>query len=158
MDQSHEKWWPGNGGILGGNDEMWASGVTYQAGSGCEGRVKFAEHGIKSDWRSDCYSRCVCSEQWSQRVRVTMYLSVRSMSANFRVQQYRPGEEVPQSGIYSVRHRGHHHDHEVTCLSGEQFPHCHQCKEEVRFSLLMAAHAIRRHMHFFDRQQMLNAV
>lgn len=62
---------------------------------------------------------------------------------------YQPGDEVPKSGIYRVRHQGHHHDHEVTCISGTRFPHCHRCRDGVRFSLILAAHAIERHMHFF---------
>jgi hypothetical protein len=64
------------------------------------------------------------------------------------VQAYQPGETVPKSGIYRVRHHGHHHDHEVTCISGEQFPECNGCRRAVRFSLIIAAHAIDRHMHF----------
>ena len=64
------------------------------------------------------------------------------------VQMYKPGEEVPKSGIYRVRHDGHHHDHEVTCISGEQFPECNKCKGAVRFNLIIAAHAVDRHMHF----------
>ena len=64
------------------------------------------------------------------------------------VHMYKPGEDVPKSGIYRVRHTGHHHDHEVTCISGEQFPECNRCKGGVRFSLMIAAHAVDRHMHF----------
>jgi hypothetical protein len=81
------------------------------------------------------------------------------MRSSFSVQMYRPGEEVPKSGIYKVSHRGHHHDHEVTCVSGEDFPRCHQCGEQVRFALLIAAHAVRRHGHFHSSEQaMMNSV
>ena len=86
---------------------------------------------------------------------MTMYLQVKSMGSNFRVQEYRPGEQVPKSGIYKVSHSGHHHDHEVTCVSGEEFPPCHQCGEQVRFSLLIAAHAVQRHAHFYPGEQAL---
>ena len=87
-----------------------------------------------------------------------MYLDENRMPADFAVQMYRPGDRVPKSGIYKVSHLGHHHDHEVTCVSGEQFPRCHQCGEQVRFSLLIAAHAIGRHMHFFSgRDAMMNS-
>lgn len=80
------------------------------------------------------------------------------MRSRVVVQTYRPGEEVPRSGIYKVSHRGHHHDHEVTCVSGEDFPSCHQCGDQVRFSLLIAAHAVRRHTHFFgDEQTMMKS-
>ena len=64
------------------------------------------------------------------------------------VHMYCPGEQVPKSGIYRVRHHGHHHDHEVTCISGENFPECHSCGNKVRFSLIIAAHAVERHQHF----------
>lgn len=75
------------------------------------------------------------------------------MRSNVTVQMYRPGQEVPKSGIYKVSHRGHHHDHEVTCVSGDKFPRCQQCGEQVRFALLIAAHAVRRHTHFFAGEQ-----
>ena len=75
------------------------------------------------------------------------------MRSNFTVQMFRPGEEVPKSWIYKVSHKGHHHDHEVTCVSGDQFPSCHHCGDQVRFSLLIAAHAVLRHTHFFPGEQ-----
>jgi YjzC-like protein len=71
---------------------------------------------------------------------------MRSPSA--QMQFFSPGEEIPRSGIYVVKHHGHHHDHEVTCLSGERFPECRDCKRKVRFSLVVAARAIKRHTHF----------
>ena len=75
------------------------------------------------------------------------------------VRLYQPGEEVPKSGIYRVTHYRHHHDHEVTCISGELFPECLQCKDKVRFALVIAAHAIERHMHFHDGpEEMLVAI
>jgi len=74
------------------------------------------------------------------------------MSANFKEQQYQPGDDIPVSGIYHVRHRDHHYDHEVTCVSGEQFPYCHQCTGEVRFILVRAAHSIHLHSHFVNRE------
>lgn len=79
------------------------------------------------------------------------------MRSSFKVQQFRPGEDVPKSGIYKVSHSGHHHDHEVTCLSGERFPDCHQCGDRVRFSLLIAAHAVQRHTHFYQGDAQLQA-
>ena len=75
------------------------------------------------------------------------------MRSNFTVENYRPGEAVPKSGIYKVSHRGHHHDHEVTCYSGERFPECHRCRDGVRFSLLIAAHAVWRHCHFYRENE-----
>jgi hypothetical protein len=78
-----------------------------------------------------------------------MYQTEEFMGSGYTVENHRPGEQVPKSGIYKVSHRGHYHDHEVTCVSGEQFPRCHQCGDMVRFSLLIAAHDVRRHTHFY---------
>lgn len=62
---------------------------------------------------------------------------------------YRPGQEVPASGIYTVVHdRVHRDTHEVTCVKGERFPPCNKCGEHPRFQLVRAAHHIRNHEHF----------
>jgi hypothetical protein len=37
-------------------------------------------------------------------------------------QEYRPGEIVPQSGIYAITHAGM--PHEVTVIKGRRFPTC----------------------------------
>jgi len=80
------------------------------------------------------------------------------MRSNHTIEVHRPGEQVPKSGIYKVSHRGHHHDHEVTCVSGERFPPCHQCGDMVRFSLVIAARSVRRHIHFYvGEDAMLNS-
>ena len=43
--------------------------------------------------------------------------------------EFKPGEEVPESGIYMVLHDGAHTPpHEVTCVEGKVFPPCHCCK------------------------------
>lgn len=55
---------------------------------------------------------------------------------------FRPGENAPESGVYLVRHNGHRPEHHVTLLSGDQFPACTQCAEDVRFRLVRAAAAI----------------
>jgi hypothetical protein len=41
-------------------------------------------------------------------------------------QEYRPGEIVPQSGIYTITHDPAHADmpHEVTVIKGRRFPTC----------------------------------
>jgi YjzC-like protein len=45
-------------------------------------------------------------------------------------QEYRPGEIVPQSGIYTITHDPEHADmpHEVTMIKGRRFPTCRHCK------------------------------
>src|ERR1700677_3997599 len=42
--------------------------------------------------------------------------------------EYRPGQIVPYSGIYTVIHdKNHNQAHEVTCVYGEPFPPYHCC-------------------------------
>ncbi len=52
---------------------------------------------------------------------------------------YKPGDTVPQTGVYRVVHTDHRRDHEATLLDGAQFPRCMRCGEEVRFHLVRAA-------------------
>lgn len=41
---------------------------------------------------------------------------------------YKPGDEVPNSGIYKVIHDPNHAKaHEVTAIVGEHFPPCNHC-------------------------------
>ena len=61
---------------------------------------------------------------------------------------YRPGDPVPQSGVYRVVHRDHRSDHEATLLAGGIFPRCSNCGEHVRFHLQRAAEGIRRDADF----------
>src|SRR5689334_16961428 len=55
-------------------------------------------------------------------------------------QDYKPGEIVPQSGVYRITHDPAHADmpHEVTVIKGRRFPTCRHCKG-VRFELAHAA-------------------
>jgi len=55
-------------------------------------------------------------------------------------QQYRPGEIVPQSGIYTITHDPAHADmpDEVTVIKGRRFPTCRHCKD-ISFELAHAA-------------------
>jgi hypothetical protein len=52
--------------------------------------------------------------------------------------KYRPGDIVPESGIYRVMHESHRLMHEATLLEGQRFPICKQCKYSVRFELRRA--------------------
>jgi len=53
---------------------------------------------------------------------------------------FKAGDPVPQSGIYEVVHaRAHRATHEVVMLSGDQFPPCDSCDENVRFRLVRTA-------------------
>jgi hypothetical protein len=62
---------------------------------------------------------------------------------------FKPGQEVPHSGIYRVIHDPNHsEEHEVTCVYGKVFPPCNHCGHHVRFVLVRAAHHIETHDHF----------
>lgn len=52
--------------------------------------------------------------------------------------KYRPGDLVPESGVYRVTHDAHRLMHEATLLAGDRFPLCRQCKVSVRFELRRA--------------------
>ena len=54
-------------------------------------------------------------------------------------EEYRPGQIVPQSGIYTITHDPMHAvPHEVTAIKGRQFPTCRRCKG-ITFKLTHAA-------------------
>ena len=45
-------------------------------------------------------------------------------------QEFKPGQIVPESGIYRITHDPQHADmpHEVTVIKGRHFPTCRHCK------------------------------
>jgi len=60
--------------------------------------------------------------------------------------QYKPGQIVPESGIYTVEHdRNHAQRHEVTAIKGEPFPPCRNCGRGVTYVLARAAHHVKVH-------------
>jgi hypothetical protein len=66
---------------------------------------------------------------------------------------YKPGDTVPQTGIYDVTHdnldgQEHTPPHPVTALQGKLFPPCRACQEHVRFRLHQAADLIDTHHCF----------
>ena len=61
---------------------------------------------------------------------------------------YKPGDHVPESGVYSVVHdKNHHQPHDVTYIAGRKFPPCKNC-EHPRFTLKLAAQHISDHQSF----------
>jgi hypothetical protein len=56
--------------------------------------------------------------------------------------RFRPGEEVPESGVYAVLHHNHRPKHVATIFKGERFPFCAHCKKDVRFLLMHPANVI----------------
>lgn len=62
------------------------------------------------------------------------------MQGTLKAQQiHRSGDEVPDSGVYTVLHDGHRENHSATILRAERFPACAQCGSRVRFALVRAA-------------------
>ena len=53
-----------------------------------------------------------------------------------RAKFFKPGEAVPESGIYSVHHDSHRLMHASTLLGGGKFPICRKCGDAVRFKLI----------------------
>ena len=52
---------------------------------------------------------------------------------------FKPGDSVPQSGIYEAIHRAHRESHHVTAAGGGIFPECNICNGDVRFRLVRHA-------------------
>lgn len=62
---------------------------------------------------------------------------------------YKPGDKVPESGIYSVVHDPKHHlSHDVTCIEGRRFPPCKGCGHGVEFKLKSGAVHVVDHQSF----------
>jgi hypothetical protein len=67
-----------------------------------------------------------------------------SWYATMKRKHFKPGQQVPVSGVYRIHHKSHRLMHEATLLEKELFPRCRECAENVRFEL---AHAVnRRHV------------
>ena len=66
--------------------------------------------------------------------------------------EFKPGEVVPESGLYFVRHLEHRDEHEVTLIAAEQFPPCSLCLESVRFRISKAAKTIGEDKNFQTRK------
>jgi len=70
--------------------------------------------------------------------------------------EFKPGEVVPESGLYFVRHKEHRREHEVTLIAQEQFPSCSVCQEDVRFWLSRAAKTITEDKNFGSSKSFRN--
>lgn len=49
---------------------------------------------------------------------------------------FKPGDDVPSTGIYRIEHVEHRLMHEATLKSGMKFPQCKQCGKGVSFTLV----------------------
>ena len=62
--------------------------------------------------------------------------------------EYKPGNTVPQSGIYNVNHDNYHSQrHQVTAVTGEPFPPCNAPGCHVTYTLAIAALHLKEHPH-----------
>jgi len=63
-------------------------------------------------------------------------------------QEFKPGQIVPESGIYSISHDPRHSDmpNEVTVIKGRRFPTCRGCKG-ISFVLAHAAKHVQEIPH-----------
>jgi hypothetical protein len=62
--------------------------------------------------------------------------------------EYKPGDDVPRSGIYRVIHDPTHtEEHEVTVVYGKRFPPCRDCRHP-RFVPVRLAQHIEHNKHF----------
>lgn len=55
---------------------------------------------------------------------------------NKNPRKFKPGDLVPEHGIYRVEHDSHRLLHQVTLAKDARFPRCRTCSSEVRFRLL----------------------
>lgn len=65
---------------------------------------------------------------------------------------FRVGEPVPTTGVYRVFHAEHRVSHEVTLVSGQDFPRCSGCDDNVHFELMHAAPEIEQDANFRTRR------
>jgi len=68
-------------------------------------------------------------------------------------QEFRPGQIVPESGVYRITHDPQHPDmpHEVTVIKGRRFPTCRHCKG-ISFELVHAAKHVGEVDHLHEHE------
>lgn len=69
--------------------------------------------------------------------------------------EFRPGDDVPRSGIYLVTHNQHRAQHEAVvlkdALKGALFPACKACGHAVRYRMVKSAASIDSDSDFADK-------
>ena len=63
---------------------------------------------------------------------------------------YRPGDPVPETGVYRVYHHAHRLAHSVIICKGGKFPKCARCGALVSFAHVADINAIERDRDFED--------
>jgi len=61
---------------------------------------------------------------------------------------FKPGEHIPNPGIYRVTHYRHRLPHEVTITDSGTFPACKKCGDECGFVLLQAVRILQQDSDF----------
>jgi len=64
---------------------------------------------------------------------------------------FKPGDQVPVTGIYTATHYQHRMPHEVFVRAGEEFPNCRRCMARVRFTPFGATAHIEKDHDFRGR-------
>jgi hypothetical protein len=65
------------------------------------------------------------------------------------MQQFHSGEKAIFAGVYKVVHGNNHEPpHYVTVLSGDMFPACTGCGNQVRFEIAVSATRVHAHAQF----------
>jgi hypothetical protein len=74
-----------------------------------------------------------------------------AMTEQTMAQEYKPGQIVPQSGVYRITHDPQHADmpHEVTVIKGRRFPTCRHCKG-ISFEIVYAAKHVDEISHLHE--------
>jgi hypothetical protein len=70
--------------------------------------------------------------------------------------EWKPGDTVDYTGVYSVRHGNEHKlsssqytlQHQVICMKGGKFPLCNHCGDQPRFNLVGSGEPIEQNEHF----------
>lgn len=57
---------------------------------------------------------------------------------NMAIFVYKPGDLVPNAGVYRIEHHRHRLMHEATLDKDTLFPQCRTCGNSVRFTLVHA--------------------
>ncbi|MGC2696641.1 MAG: hypothetical protein WA738_12720 [Candidatus Angelobacter sp.] len=63
---------------------------------------------------------------------------------------FKSGDDVPESGVYTVIHARHRANHNATIFKSERFPACAICGAQVRFKLVRPAEPISQDSDFLQ--------
>jgi hypothetical protein len=58
------------------------------------------------------------------------------MKSEMKSARFKPGDAVPESGIYRAEHKRHRLMHTATLVAASRFPRCQQCGDAVDYHLL----------------------